>query len=127
MLLYLIHYRKPKNKVTPAVTEKIIFVIVKNLGNYHLILLYPLKILLPIYVFPYINIYIYIYMLWSDSIHLTDTKYFIHDPFNYDTHDDIIKPNPHVVLTHWEFFLYFCTRVSIVPPTLSISIVRKLS
>ena len=30
------------------------------------------------------------YMLWSDSVHLTDAKYFIHDSFNYDAHDDFI-------------------------------------
>ena len=32
------------------------------------------------------------YMLWSDSIHLTDSKYFIHVPFNYDAHADTIQP-----------------------------------
>ena len=31
-------------------------------------------------------------MLRSDSIHFTDTKYFIHGPINYDDHDDIIQP-----------------------------------
>ena len=41
------------------------------------------------------------FMLWSDFVHLTDTNYFIHGPFNYDDHDDIIQPNHHVALTHW--------------------------
>ena len=36
------------------------------------------------------------FMLWSDSVHLTDTKYFIHGPFNFDAHDDIIQPNQYV-------------------------------
>ena len=42
------------------------------------------------------------FMLWSDSVHLTDTKYFIYGLFNFDTHDDIIQPNHHDSLTHWE-------------------------
>ena len=32
------------------------------------------------------------YILWFDSIHLTDTKYCIQGPFNYDAHDDNIRP-----------------------------------
>ena len=40
------------------------------------------------------------FMLQSDSVHLTDTKYFIHGSFNFDAHDDIIQPNQHVYLTH---------------------------
>ena len=33
------------------------------------------------------------YILWFDSVHLTDTKYFTHGPFNYDAHDNIIQLN----------------------------------
>ena len=58
-------------------------------------------------------------MLWSDSVHLTDHKYFIRGPFNYDVHDDIIQPNQNVALTHWEFLFYFCNHFSIVSRTLS--------
>ena len=58
-------------------------------------------------------------MLWSDSVHLMDTKDFLRSPFNYDAHDDIVQPKQHVVLTHWEFLLSFCNQFSIVPPTLS--------
>ena len=58
-------------------------------------------------------------MLGSDSVHLTDTKYFIHGPLNCDVHDDIIQSNPRVALTHCNFFLYFCTQFSIIPSTLS--------
>ena len=67
------------------------------------------------------------YMLWSDSVTLTDSNYFIHGPFNYDAHTDVIQPKQHVALTHWEFLLSFCSQFSIVPPTLSILTVCKLS
>ena len=40
------------------------------------------------------------YMLWSHSVHLIDPKDFIHDPFSFDTHDNIIQPNHYVALTH---------------------------
>ena len=48
-------------------------------------------------------------MLWFDSVHLTNNKYFIHGPFHFDAHDDIVQPNQHVALTHWEFLLIFVT------------------
>ena len=67
------------------------------------------------------------YMLWSNSVHLTDSKYLIHEPFNYDAHTDIIQPKQHVALTHWEFLLSFCCQFSIVPPTLSTLIVCESS
>ena len=41
------------------------------------------------------------FVLGSDSVHLTDTKYFIDGPFNFDAHDGVIQPNHHVALTHW--------------------------
>ena len=66
-------------------------------------------------------------MLWSASVHLTDSKYFIHGIFNYDDHTDIKQSKQHVSLTHWEFLLYFCSQFSIVPPTLSTLIVCELS
>ena len=59
------------------------------------------------------------YMLGSYSVHLTDSKNFIHGPFNYDAHTDIIKTKQHGVLTHWEFLISFCNQFSIVPPILS--------
>ena len=43
------------------------------------------------------------FMYWSDSLHITDTKYFIHIPFNFDAHDGIIQPNQHVALINCEF------------------------
>ena len=64
-------------------------------------------------------------MLWSDSVHLTDPKYFIHGPFNFDAHDDNIQPHQNVTLTNWEFFFSFCNQFSIVPQTLSTLTVRK--
>ena len=45
------------------------------------------------------------YMLWSNSVILTDSNYFIQGPFNYDAHTDVIHPKQHVALTHWEFLL----------------------
>ena len=47
------------------------------------------------------------YMLWSDSVHLTDIKYFIHGSFNYDSHNFIIQPKQHVAITHWDLFYFF--------------------
>ena len=47
------------------------------------------------------------FMLWSDFVHLTDPKYFIRDPINFDAHADSIQPNQNVALTHWEFFILF--------------------
>ena len=67
------------------------------------------------------------YMLWSDSVHLTDSKYCIHGPFNYDEHIEIIQLKQHVALNHWEFLLSFCSQFSIVPPTLSTLTVCELS
>ena len=55
-------------------------------------------------------------MLWSDSAHLTDTKYFAHGSFNYDVRDDIIQPKKHVILTHWKFLFFSVTNlVSFLP------------
>ena len=46
-------------------------------------------------------------MLWSDSVTLTDSNYFIHGPFNYDAHTDVIQTEQHIALTHWECLLFF--------------------
>ena len=67
------------------------------------------------------------YMLWSDSVHLNDTKNFIHDPFNYNVHEDIIQSKQYVALTHWKFLFSFCNQFSTVSPTLSTLTVRKSS
>ena len=66
-------------------------------------------------------------MVWSNSEHLTETKYFIHGSFNYDDHEDIIQPKQYMTLSRWKFLLYFCNQVSITPPTLSTLTVRKKS
>ena len=60
------------------------------------------------------------YILWTDSIHLTDPSCFLHGPFDFDARPDVIKPKQYVALTHWEFLLTCCSILSIVPPTLSI-------
>ena len=65
------------------------------------------------------------FMLWSDYVNLTDPKYFIHGPFHFDAHDDIIQPSQNVALTHWELLFSCCDQSSIVFPTLSTLIVSK--
>ena len=55
------------------------------------------------------------YILWYDLVHLTDSKYFIHEQYSYDAHDDIIQSNQHVVLTRWEFYFLSVTKVSFLP------------
>lgn len=64
-------------------------------------------------------------MLWLDYVHLTNTKYFIHSPFNFDTPNGIIQPKYHVVLSHWDCFLSFCYHFSTIPSTLSTLKVNK--
>ena len=62
---------------------------------------------------PYLNVY----MLWSDSVHLTDTKYFIHDPSKYDAHGEFIQPKQHMALIGYVFFLRFVTSLVSPPPS----------
>ena len=59
------------------------------------------------------------YILWTDSVHLTDSSCYLHDPFNFDSHFDVITAKQHIALTHWEFLLTICHSFSIVPPILS--------
>ena len=58
------------------------------------------------------------YMLWTDSVHLTDSSYFIHGPFNFDSLSDVIYAKQFVDLRHWEFLLTSCTALDIAPPPL---------
>ena len=48
------------------------------------------------------------YMLWTDSVHLTDLSYFIYGPFNYDSRSDNISAKQFVALRHCEYFLTSC-------------------
>ena len=59
------------------------------------------------------------YILWKDSVHLTDPSCYLHDPFNFDSHSDVITPNQHVALTHWESLFTLCNTLGTVPPILS--------
>ena len=59
------------------------------------------------------------YMLWTDSIHLSDSSCFIHGPFNFDSRSDVISAKQFVALRHWEFLLTSCIALCIVPPTIS--------
>ena len=59
------------------------------------------------------------YMLWTDSVHLTDSSFFLHGPFNFDSHTDIVSAKQFIALHHWEFLLTSCIEFGIVPPTIS--------
>ena len=59
------------------------------------------------------------YMLWSDSVHLTDSSCFIHGPFNFDSRSDVVSAKQFVALCHWEYLLTSCITLGIVPPTIS--------
>ena len=59
------------------------------------------------------------YILWTDYIHLTDTSCYLHEPFNFESHSDIISVKQHVALTHWEYLLTICNKLSVVSPILS--------
>ena len=58
-------------------------------------------------------------MLWSDSVNLTDSSCFIHEPFNFDSHSDVISAKQFVALCHWEYLLTYFITLGIVPPTIS--------
>ena len=59
------------------------------------------------------------YILWTDSIHLTDTSCYLHGHFNFEPHSDIISTKQHVALTYWEYLLTICNKLSVVSPILS--------
>ena len=59
------------------------------------------------------------YILWIDSVHLTDLSCFLHGPINFDSHSDVIIPDQHVALTHWEYLFTLCNTLGIVSPILS--------
>ena len=59
------------------------------------------------------------YMLWTDSVHLTDSSCFIHDPFIFDSRSDVLSAKQFVALRHWELLLTSCIALGIVPPTIS--------
>ena len=54
------------------------------------------------------------YMLWIDSVHLTDTSCFLHEPFNFDSQSDIISVDQYIALRHWEFLLTSYNKLDIV-------------
>ena len=60
------------------------------------------------------------YILWSDSVHLTDFSCYLHGSFNFDSYSDVIIAKQHIALTHWKYCLTFFHTFSIVPPILSI-------
>ena len=40
------------------------------------------------------------YILWTDSVHLTDCSCCLNCPFNFDSHSDVIIAKQNIVLTH---------------------------
>ena len=56
------------------------------------------------------------YIHWTDSVHLTDPSCYLHGPFNFDSHSDVITAKQHVALTHWEYLLTICNTFGIVSP-----------
>ena len=40
------------------------------------------------------------YILWTDSVPLTDPSCYLFGPFNFDSHSNVITTNQHVALTH---------------------------
>ena len=59
------------------------------------------------------------YILWKDSVHLTDPSCYLHGSFNFDSHSDVITTNQHLALTHWEYIFTVCNNLGIVSPILS--------
>ena len=59
------------------------------------------------------------YILWTDSVHLTDSSCYLHGPFKFDSYSDVITATQNIALTHWEFLRTICHSSSIVPPILS--------
>ena len=66
-----------------------------------------------------VNLILEKYILWIDSIYVTDPSCYLHSPFNFDLYSDIIIVKQYLTLTHWEYLLTICTTFIIVPPILS--------
>ena len=58
-------------------------------------------------------------ILWTDSVHLTDTSCYLHGPFNFDSQSYIMSTNTYIALRHWEFLVFSCNKLGIVPPIIS--------
>ena len=67
------------------------------------------------------------YILWTNSIHLTDSSCYLHGPFNFDAHSNVIIAKQYIALTHWEYILTDCHTFSIVLPILSTLTIVKCS
>ena len=48
------------------------------------------------------------YMLWTNSVHITDTSFFLHGLFNFDSQSDIISANQYIVLRYSECLIASC-------------------
>ena len=66
------------------------------------------------------------YMLWSESVHLTDPSCLIHEPFNFDSHSDIISVKHYIAFHHWELSLTSCNKLGITPPSFPALVIKNL-
>ena len=65
-------------------------------------------------------------ILWTESVHLTDTSFFLHRLFNFDSQSDIISANHHIGLLHWEFLFTSYNELGIVPHPCPLLLLRNL-
>ena len=65
------------------------------------------------------------YILWYDSVHLTDASWFIHCPFNFDSRSDIISAQQFIALIHWKVLLTPCNALGIVRPSFPPSVMLR--
>ena len=56
------------------------------------------------------------YMLWTDLVHVTDSSCFLHGPFSFDSHTDIVSAKQFIALQHWDFLLTSFIEFGIIPP-----------
>ena len=56
-------------------------------------------------------------MLWTDSTHLSNSSFFIHELFHFDTQFDKISANQYIILRYLEFLLTSCNELGISSPT----------
>ena len=54
------------------------------------------------------------YIIWTDSVRLTDSSYYLHDPLNFDSYSEII-----ITKKHCGHILTVCNTFSIIPSILS--------
>ena len=59
------------------------------------------------------------YILWTDSVHLTDISCYLYGPFNFDSRSDIFRSQTTYFTNKWKYMLTVYDTFSIVTPILS--------